>query len=107
MTEYNEDLDGEFGYKGISRFTCYKPTYTVDEWENGEIIREWDIMRVKEDYFSFLVYMNNIVREKKRLEQDNQRLRNTNRRLRKEYDKMYDLCKEHFTDEEIIKELSR
>lgn len=42
-----------------------------------------------------------------RLTQDNKRLRNTNKRLRKGYDKMYDLCKEHFTDEEIIKELSR
>lgn len=68
MTEY-EHLDGEDGYKGISRFTCYKPTYTVDEWENGEIIREWDIMRVKEDYFAFLVYVNKIFKEKEQLKQ--------------------------------------
>ena len=68
MTEY-EHLDGEDGYKGISRFTCYKPTYTVDEWENGEIIREWDIMRVKEDYFAFLVYVNKIFKENEQLKQ--------------------------------------
>ena len=68
MTEY-EHLDGEDGYKGISRFTCYKPTYAVDEWENGEIIREWDIMRVKEDYFAFLVYVNKIFKEKEQLKQ--------------------------------------
>lgn len=63
----DECLDVEYGFKGISRFTCYKPTYTIDEWENQEIIKEWDIMRVKEDYFSFLVYVNKIFKENEQL----------------------------------------
>ena len=38
---------------------------------------------------------------------DNDRLRNKNERLHKDWDKLWELCKEHFTDEEIIKELER
>lgn len=72
----NECLDFEFGFKGISRFTCYKPTYTIDEWENGEVIKSWDIMRVKEDYFAFLVYVNKIFNENKQLTYENNNLKN-------------------------------
>ena len=68
----DECLDEEYGFKGISRFTCYKPTYTIDEWENQEIIKEWDIMRVKEDYFSFLVYVNKIFKENEQLKQNHE-----------------------------------
>lgn len=60
-----ELINEENGYKGICRFTCYKPTYMVDEWENGKIIREWDIIRSKEDYFKFIDYLNNIFKENK------------------------------------------
>jgi len=42
-----------------------------------------------------------------RLAEDNERLRNKNNRLHKDFDKLYELCREHYTDEEIIKELSR
>ena len=38
---------------------------------------------------------------------DNNRLRNKNERLHKDFDKLYELCREHLTDEEIIKELDR
>ena len=38
---------------------------------------------------------------------DNNRLRNKNKRLHKDWDKLYELCREHLTDEEIIKELDR
>ena len=43
----------------------------------------------------------------KRAYDDNDRLRNKNERLHKDFDKLWELCKEHFTDEEIIKELDR
>ena len=59
----DEHLDREDGYKGISRFTCYRPSYIVDEWENKKIIREWKILTEKEDYFAFLVYINKIFKE--------------------------------------------
>ena len=38
---------------------------------------------------------------------DNNRLRNKNERLHKDFDKLYELCREHLTDEEIITELER
>lgn len=44
-----------------------------------------------------------IVHMLNRLYEDNQRLRNKNRRLHK----LWELCREHMTDEEIIKELNR
>jgi len=68
MTD-EEHLDFEDGFFGRSRFTCYKPTYTIDEWENGEVIHEWDIMREKEDYFAFLVHLNELAKENEQLKQ--------------------------------------
>lgn len=74
MTD-NEHLDFEDGFNGISRFTCYKPTYTIDEWENREVIREWDIMRNKEDYFAFLVHINELTKENQQLRKENTHLK--------------------------------
>lgn len=56
----NEQLNFEDGITGKSRFTCYKPTYAITEWENKKVIREWDIMREKEDYFAFLIHLNEL-----------------------------------------------
>ena len=97
MTD-NEHLDFEDGFNGISRFTCYKPTYLVEEWENGKIIREWDIMRMKKDYFAFLVHLNELAKENERLRLANKILRankkscelgrRTERKKWKNFDKM-------------------
>lgn len=66
----NEHLDFKDGFDGISRFTCYKSTYAIDEWENKHVIREWDIIRVKEDYFDFLTHINELAKEIEELKSD-------------------------------------
>jgi len=65
----------------------------------------------KEDMVDLLNELNDENKNNKKLIKraydDNNRLRNKNERLHKDWDKLYELCREHLTDEEIIKELDR
>lgn len=83
-------------YDGTNRIKAIK--------DNGEIIYPPKVV-------GLLNELNEENEDNKRLIKyaysDNDRLRNKNERLHKDWDKLWELCKEHFTDEEIIKELER
>lgn len=72
--------------------------------DNGEIIYPPKVVELLNE-------LNDVNENNKKLIQlaynDMERLRNKNERLHKDWDKLYELCREHLTDEEIIKELDR
>ena len=60
-----------------------------------------------EDAWRLRDILNQMHNQNKRLREDNDWLRNKNQRLHKDADKLWDLCREHMTNEEILKELYR
>ena len=82
------------GGQPIAEITSYE-----DAWRLRDMLNEY-VHQLQQQEMEYTTTNH-------RLGEDNERLRNKNNRLHKDFDKLYELCREHFTDEEIIKELSR
>lgn len=82
------------GGQPIAEITSYE-----DAWRLRDMLNEY-VHQLQQQEMEYATTNH-------RLAEDNERLRNKINRLHKDFDKLYELCREHYTDEEIIKELSR